>query len=165
METFLDKLSRYHILNNLIPGIAFLYIIDVIGIYGTAFDNAYGVFFIGYIAGMVLSRFGSVIIEPWFKSWRIVKYAPYPDFLKAEQKDSKINTLLEENNMYRTLVTMFIIVLLLYGCSLIPVVNTFMHTKWATLVLLVLLLVLYALAYRKQTSYIKKRVENAVKND
>lgn len=165
METFLDKLSRYHILNNLIPGIAFLYIIDVIGIYGTAFDNAYGVFFIGYIAGMVLSRLGSVIIEPWFKSWRIVKYAPYPDFLKAEQKDSKINTLLEENNMYRTLVTMFIIVLLLYGCSLIPVVNTFMHTKWATLVLLVLLLVLYALAYRKQTSYIKKRVEKAVKND
>lgn len=165
METFLDKLSRYHILNNLIPGITFLYIIDVIGIYGTAFDNAYGVFFIGYIAGMVLSRLGSVIIEPWFKSWRIVKYAPYPDFLKAEQKDSKINTLLEENNMYRTLVTMFIIVLLLYGCSLIPVVNTFMHTKWATLVLLVLLLVLYALAYRKQTSYIKKRVEKAVKND
>lgn len=165
MDTFLDKLFRYHILNNLIPGIAFLYIIDVIGIYGTAFDNAYGVFFIGYIAGMVLSRLGSVIIEPWFKSWRIVKYAPYPDFLKAEQKDSKINTLLEENNMYRTLVTMFIIVLLLYGCSLIPVVNTFMHTKWATLVLLVLLLVLYALAYRKQTSYIKKRVEKAVKND
>lgn len=165
MDTFLDKLSRYHILNNLIPGIAFLYIIDVIGIYGTAFDNAYGVFFIGYIAGMVLSRLGSVIIEPWFKSWRIVKYAPYPDFLKAEQKDSKINTLLEENNMYRTLVTMFIIVLLLYGFSLIPVVNTFMHTKWATLVLLVLLLVLYALAYRKQTSYIKKRVEKAVKND
>lgn len=165
METFLDKLSRYHILNNLIPGIAFLYIIDVIGIYGTAFDNAYGVFFIGYIAGMVLSRLGSVIIEPWFKSWRIVKYAPYPDFLKAEQKDSKIKTLLEENNMYRTLVTMFIIVLLLYVCSLIPVVNTFIHTKWATLVLLVLLLVLYALAYRKQTSYIKKRVEKAVKND
>ena len=108
MDFFLDKLSRYHILNNLIPGIAFLYIIDVIGIYSTAFDNVLGVFFIGYIAGMVLSRLGSIIIEPWFKSWCIVNYASYPDFLKAEQKDSKINTLLEENNMYRTLVTMFI---------------------------------------------------------
>ena len=48
MEHFLDKLSRYHILNNLIPGITFLYIIDVIGIYTIDFDNTYGVFFIGY---------------------------------------------------------------------------------------------------------------------
>lgn len=165
MEHFLDKLSRYHILNNLIPGIAFLYIIDVIGIYTIDFDNTYGVFFIGYITGMVLSRLGSIITEPWFKKWNIVNYAPYADFLKAEQKDSKIDTLLEENNMYRTLVTMFLIILLLYGCSLIPIINTFMHTKWATLVLIALLLLLYCLAYRKQTSYIKKRVENALNND
>ena len=164
MEQLLDKLSRYHILNNLIPGIVFLYIIDAIGIYSTAFDNAYGVFFIGYIAGMVLSRLGSIIIEPWFKNWNIVNYAPYPDFLKAEQKDNKINILLEENNMYRTLVTLFIVVLLLYVCSLISVINTFMHTKWAVLVIIVLLLIVYVLAYRKQTSYIKRRVENAIKN-
>lgn len=164
MEHFLDKLSRYHILNNLIPGIAFLYIVDVIGIYKTAFDNAYGVLFIGYIGGMVLSRLSSIIIEPWFKKWKIVNYAPYPDYLKAELKDNKISTLLEENNMYRTLVTMFIVVLILYGCSLIPTVNSFMHTEWATLVLIVLLLLLYILAYRKQTSYIRKRVENAIKN-
>lgn len=164
MEQFLDKLSRYHILNNLIPGIAFLYIVNAIGIYSTAFDNAYGVFFIGYIAGMILSRLGSVIIEPWFKKWKIVNYAPYADFLNAERKDNKIMTLLEENNMYRTLVTMFLIILLLYGCSLIPIVNTFMHTKWATLVLIALLLLLYVLSYRKQTSYIRKRVENALNN-
>lgn len=165
MENFLDKLSRYHILNNLIPGIAFLYIVDTIGIYSTAFNNAYGVFFIGYITGMILSRLGSVVTEPWFKKWKIVIYAPYSDFLKAEQKDNKISTLLEENNMYRTLVTMFIIVLLLYVCSLIPFINSFMHTKWATLVLIALLLFLYALAYRKQTSYIRKRVKSALENN
>jgi hypothetical protein len=164
MEHFLDKLSRYHILNNLIPGITFLYIADSLDIYSTAFENVYGVFFIGYISGMVLSRLGSILIEPWFKYWKIITYAPYIDFLKAEQKDNKIKILIEENNMFRTLVTMFILVLLLYTCSLFSVLNTFMHTKWATLVLIVLLLLLYVLSYRKQTSYIRKRVENVIKN-
>ncbi len=163
MEKFLDKLSRYHILNNLIPGISFLYIIDIIGVFSIDFNNAYGVFFIGYIAGMTLSRLGSVITETWFKKWKIVNYAPYEDFLKAEPKDEKIGILLEDNNLYRTLVTLFIVVLLLYVCSLFPIINAFMHTKWAILVLLVLLLLLYVLAYRKQTSYIRERVEKVNK--
>ena len=119
------------------------------------------VLFLGYFAGMVISRISSVVIEPWFRSWEIVKYAPYPDFLDAEQKDGKIPELLADNNMYRTVVAMFMLLLVLYVGHIIPAVDRFMHTKWAVLVALVLLLALYILAFRKQTTYIRKRVYKA----
>lgn len=102
---------------------------------------------------MVASRLGSLLIEPLYKKLRIVKYASYEDFKNAEKtKDKdKLNLLLEQNNMYRTMVGVFIISIV--GKPLVP----FM-TKNA-LVFFIILIVIFSLSYRKQTSYIRKRVE------
>ena len=99
MENLLDRLSSYNILNYLIPGVLFLVLVDTFDIAPIEENNILLMLFGGYFAGMVLSRVGSVIVEPWFKKWKIVKYAQYKDYLDAEARDSKISTLLSESNM------------------------------------------------------------------
>ena len=162
VEKLIDKISRYHLLNNLIPGVLFLYLVNLLCIYSIDLSDILLMVFIGYFTGSVINRIGSVTIEPWFNKWKIVNYAPYPDYLKAEGIDEKIPTLLADNNMYRTFVAMFLLLLVLYIGHLIPIIDKFMHTDWAYLVTLSLLLFLYILAYRKQTSYIRKRVKKAI---
>lgn len=162
MDKFLEKLSRYHLLTNLIPGILFLYMLDMLNIYSIDMSDWLKALFVGYFAGLVISRIGSIVIEPWFNKWKIVKYAPYPDFLKAEKEDAKIPELLADNNMYRTLVAVFMLLVLMEVAHFIPAVDEFLHSEWAVLLLLVGLLLLYILAFRKQANYIRKRVEKIV---
>lgn len=162
MDKFLEKLSRYHLLTNLIPGVLFLYMLGIFGIYNIDMSDWLRVLFVGYFTGMIISRIGSIAIEPWFQKWKIVKYAPYSDFLKVEKIDGKIQELLGDNNMYRTFVAMFLLLALLEIGHLIPVVDEFLHSDAAVIVLMLGLLLMFVLAYRKQTSYIRKRVEKVV---
>jgi hypothetical protein len=113
---------------------------------------------VAYFAGMVLSRVGSLLIEPVLQRINFVKYAPYSDFIKAEKTDEKISTLLETNNAYRTFAAAF---LLLAGIKIAvaigdkhPDVKAYIEWSWPFI-----LTILFALAYRKQTQFIYNRVE------
>ena len=159
MDKLIEKVSEYNILNYLIPGVLFLCFIDALEIHDINEKNIYLMLFGGYFAGMVLSRLGSIIIEPFFICCRIVVYAPYPDYLKAESKDSKLHNLVTENNMYRTFVALFFVLLLLHVVNMIPSVCCFLHSMNVAFPLLLVLLVIFMLAFRKQTSYIRKRVD------
>lgn len=163
MEKLLEKISAYQFLNYLIPGLIFVYSIEYLGIYDLQDDNVLLMLFGGYFAGMVLSRIGSLIFEKYLLEWKFVEFAPYKDFKEAESKDSKITTLSTENNTYRTLLATFFVLFIIYGISLIPCVSDFMHSKWMWLVVLALLCVLFLFSYKKQTSYVRKSVENIVK--
>ena len=83
MDKFLDKLSRYHLITNLIPGVLFLCLLNMLGIYCIDMTNWVMILFVGYFSGLVISRVGSIVIEPWFKKWKIVKYSSYSVFLEA----------------------------------------------------------------------------------
>jgi len=163
MENLLDRLSPYNLLNNLLPGVLFLILIDALDIVDVDESNLYLMLFGGYFAGMVICRIGSVIIEPWFKWWKIVRYAKYEDFLKAEAKDTKITTLLSESNIFRSFVAMFLVLLVCYIGCLSPLAKAWLRTPYAIILILILLLILFTVSYRKQSSYIRKRVEKTVK--
>lgn len=163
MEKLLEKISAYQFLNYLIPGLIFVYSIEYLGIYDLQDDNVLMMLFRGYFAGMVLSRIGSLLFEKVLLKWKFIEFAPYKDFKEAELKDSKITTLSTENNTYRTLLATFFLLFILYSISLIPCVSDFLHSKWMWLVVLALLCVLFLFSYRKQTSYVRKSVENTVK--
>lgn len=162
MDNFLDKLSSYNLLNNLLPGVLFLVIIDMLDVVDIKENNIILMLFGGYFAGMVLSRIGSLIIEPWFRKWKIVKYSQYDDYLKSETKDNMIATLLSESNTFRTIVAMLLILFFIYAICLIPKVKEWLVTPCAILIILFLLLLLFVASYRKQSTYIRKRVESAV---
>lgn len=159
MEKLVEKLSSYQLLNYLIPGIIFLWALDLMEIVRFDFSNVLMTFWGGYFIGMVLSRMGSLFIEPWFKKWEIVVYAPYSEYLKAEAKDSKITVLSNENNMYRTFVAMFLLLIVLYVFKLLPYICDFIQSKWIGILVISVLLLIFVLSYRKQTEYIRKRVE------
>lgn len=156
-EKIVDKLSAYQLFNYFFPGIIFNYGIEQITSFRIAPDDILYRVFVYYISGMILSRIGSTIIEPVYKKICCVVYARYSDFLKASQKDSKIDILLMENNTYRTLISVFFIMLLFYLCDQIEWIHNNYDSIYVVVINLLLLIGLMTLSFRKQTSFIRKR--------
>lgn len=112
MEKILEKLDSYNILNNLLPGIVLNFLLErIIGV-KIVEGNIIEDLFVFYFMGMVVSRFGSLVIEPICKKIKWVKYADYGEFVKASRKDEKVNVLSEVNNSYRTVFSVCIVVLI-----------------------------------------------------
>ena len=167
LAQLVEKISSYNIVNNLYPGILFVYVLKIM--FGTNLlsNNWFENLIVFYFVGMVLSRIGSIVIEPVMKKIKIIKYAPYQDYVKASSIDPLVDTLSETNNTYRTLLSTFICVFMYkLGASIneICLKNeiTFLQENrdW---ILLALLILLFVFSYVKQTSYVRKRVESVLK--
>lgn len=159
MNELINKISSYNIFNYLFPGAIFSILTADVIHYPVVQQDVIARLFLYYFVGLVISRWGSLIIEPILK-WH-VKFAPYSEYITAEAKDKKIEVLSEANNSYRTLCAMFslLFVIRLYAkiqsgplCSL---------QGWEGPIGSVLLMVMFFLAYRKQTGYIIGRINKA----
>lgn len=159
MDKFIEKISSYNILNNILPGTIMVYLIKWIYQIELSANNLVENLFLYYFVGMVVSRVGSVIIEPIAKKAKLVKYAPYDEFISASKKDEKINILLETNNIYRTFLAVLFISLLLLFHSYILIDKLKMSNETSTTIIFLALLILFASAYRKQTQYIYNRIK------
>ena len=114
METLLSLLSTYELFNNIFPGIIFSYFLNLEG-YTLVVEkiDIYEKLFIYYFIGLIISRIGSLFLEPLFRKLKIIKFADYSKFLKTEEKDSKIHILVLVNNMYRSFIIVFLLCFLL----------------------------------------------------
>lgn len=164
MKELLEKLSSYNIFNYLLPGIVFVALAEEL----TSFhfmqqDIIFGVF-IYYFIGLVISRIGSVVIEPILKWSRFIHFATYADFLLALKEDKSLEVLSEANNMYRTFCSLFVILIFakIYERLLIfaPIIR-----QMTAGFLILGLLTLFLFSYRKQTQYITKRIQCIKKGD
>ena len=160
MVDLLSKISSYDLFNYLLTGIIFVILAAQLTCYSfIQQDIAIGLF-LYYFIGLVISRIGSMVIEPFLKSRRIsfIKYEPYERFLAAVEKDKKIELLSEVNNTYRTFCSGLVILLLLKSYEMIqrriPTLK-----DWDAIILVVLLLVLFLFSYRKQTECVTKRIK------
>ena len=63
IESLLEKLSSYNLLNNLLPGAIFCYLLKTIVNIDIS-NNIVEDLFVYYFIGMIISRIGSIIIEP-----------------------------------------------------------------------------------------------------
>ena len=102
MEKVLDKLSSYNIVNNLIPGALFFYFYELFIGRQLPLSNNVEKIIIYYCCGMIISRIGSLVVEPICIKLKIVKYAPKKEYVDATKKDKLIEVLLEVSNLYRT---------------------------------------------------------------
>jgi len=160
MKELAEKISSYNLFNNLLPGAIFavtlkhLFSIDIL-----KYDTM-TLFFVFYFIGMIINRLGSIIIEPLIKILRLVKFADYNKFITASQLDSKIETLSETNNIYRTIIAMAVAVI---AIEPIMALSRFGYTKWLTSKYSVFCFVIFvfAFSYIKQTKYIVQRVNKA----
>jgi hypothetical protein len=158
MKDLLSKLSSYNLFNFLFPGIIFAALSKEVTHYSFIQQDIITGAFLYYFIGLVISRFGSLVIEPLLKRLSFLQFADYKDFIAASKKDEKIELLSEVNNTYRTLCSLFILLLLLKLYD--GVQGRFPTLKeWDTIILVVLLLGMFLLSYRKQTGYIRKRIK------
>lgn len=164
MKELLDKLSSYNIFNYLLPGVLFSVLASkMTELELVQKDLVVGVF-VYYFVGLIISRFGSLIIEPILKKIRFLKFADYKDFVQASSKDGKIEILSEANNMYRTFVATFLLIGLVKLYYKLAVKWTFLN-DWSDWILVVLIVVMFLFSYRKQTNYITKRINSQNKTN
>ena len=159
MESILEKISSYNLFNYLLPCVVLCVVSDRYFDIPLLQDSIITGLFLYYFVGLVTSRFGSIVLEPILKKLKIVKFADYPDFLRAVKNDKKIEVLSETNNMYRSLLSALVILcLLVLGDRIIHEYESWSsYFKYA---LLPALLVLFGLSYRKQSEYIVKRINS-----
>lgn len=157
MKNLLDKISSYNLFNYLLPGIIFSVLAGKLTHRSFIQEDIVVGAFVYYFIGLVISRFGSLIIEPILRRVSFLKFAGYKDFVAASREDEKLEILSEANNTYRTLSALFVILLLLI--LLEPIENIYPTIKnWNTIILVILLLIMFLFSYRKQTEYITMRV-------
>lgn len=158
MEKFIDKLSSYNLLNNMLPGSVFCYLFNKIVNINLLQDNIIENLFLYYFVGMIISRIGSVIVEPICMKIRFVVFAPYKDYVKASLGDDKINVLSETNNAYRAMLSMCLI-LLITKVYFITIFKIDWLAKNTNFIVVICLMFLFAFSYKKQTNYVRKRVK------
>lgn len=160
LKEILEKVSSYNIFNYLLPGILFVIFCKLLLQMNLIIDNnILGVFFY-YFLGMVISRIGSVIIEPFLKWINFISFADYHLFVKASKIDTKIELLSEVNNKYRTITSMLLILLFIKLYKHFNYIYWNIPQKVSYSFLIIILLVLFIFSYRKQTNYITKRIKS-----
>lgn len=163
MEKLLEKTSSYNLLNNLIPGSVFCFLLPSFCAIDILSNSAVENLFIYYFVGMVLNRVGSIVIEPIAKKVKLVSFADHDDYIIASKIDPKIDVLLETSNLYRTIATGGILIIFV---KIFIAVEPYLHVLSCAspYIMAVLLFVIFLLSFRKQTQYINRRVNNVVRN-
>ena len=158
MNELLSKLSSYNLLNYLLPGVIFVVVAKNVTHYNFIQDDIILGLFIYYFIGLIISRIGSLVIKP-FLDWRgFIQYAAYEDYIEAEKENPKLEILTEQNNTYRTICGLFasLLILLIYG--LIEAKCSWLQNS-RHIILSISMFILFLFAFRKQTQFIKKRVD------
>jgi hypothetical protein len=122
-------------------------------------DNYIFGFFFYYFIGMVISRTGSLLERPLRFGLKIQSKESY---VKAEQKDPKIQTLLQDANTYRTIAALGLL------CFVGLIANQFIYRPiedpavfWLLITFVTLIAALFVFSYRKQNNHIISRVNAA----
>lgn len=163
MNDLFKSFSSYNLLTNFVPGAIFVYLLNYIN--NDFYDknniamNIISFFFFG----LILSRVGSIIIEPMFKSLGIVKPPEYSRIASVQisSNDDLLNTLIESSYMYRTLVALFLVnmfvVIIFYSINIDQnlIARRIVFMFWSNLVLLML----FIFSYQKQTAYVVQRLD------
>ena len=154
----LDKISAYQVVNYIIPGSVLCVLLKhIVGYDIIAFSMIENVI-ICYFVGLVNSRLGSLILRPILKKCRLVKDAPYDDFVSVEKYDAKLTMLSDINNVFRSFASVMLVLLIAYGIKHIEIIEKYIITNFNWIAIL-FLLILFVFSIRKQTKFVKDRVE------
>ena len=158
MKELIERISNYNLFNYLFPGVIFAVILNKISMYNFILENTFAGLFLYYFIGLVISRFGSLCIEPILKRASFIEFADYSDFINASKNDDKVELFSEINNMYRTLISLLL--LLLISKVFEAIESNFLFMKDVIpYVLILVLIIIFTFSYKKQTKYISKRVD------
>ena len=164
MKAILERLSAYSIFSYLLTGLLFVSMGERL----TSFSLIQRSWIVGivlyYFIGLVISRVGLLIVKPVLERIGFVKEPPYEDYMEASKSDSRIDILSAQNNLFRTLCAM---VMMLIGLKIGEKVVGVL--PWGAdvydFIMLAGLFVLFLLSYRKQAQGVVRRVRYGQKKE
>ena len=165
MKDLLDKLSSYNIFNYLLPGTIFAGLGERLTSYSFVQDNFLVGLFLYYFIGLIISRIGSLTLEPFLKWIKFVQFANYNDYVKASKSDPNVELFSEQNNMYRTLCSLPITLGFLKIYDALIRNNLPGGTHMNDVIFLTGILALFLLSYRKQTKYVVQRIKTTLEKE
>lgn len=163
MKEIINKISSYNLFNYLFPGVLFVVLLKETTNYNLVQENIVEGAFVYYFFGLMISRIGTLAIEPILKKFKFLRYKPYPSFVKASKEDEKLNVLSESNNMLRTLCTLFLILIMAISLSWMGL-NIDFSNGIVKLFFVLALFGILLFSYRKQTNYIFRRIDSFENN-
>lgn len=155
-------MSQYNILNYFLPGSLLCIVLKYLVGYNLLVGNEMENILICYFTGLFISRVGSLFVEPVLKNIGLLRFADYKDFIAAEANDRKVTALSETNNAFRSYVAVFLVALIARVIKMTGVDFANMKVDMPLVVISVLLL-LAIFSYKKQTDYVRNRVNRNVK--
>lgn len=164
MNELINKLSSYNLFNYLFPGVLFVVLLKETTTINLINDSVIEGAFLYYFIGLVISRIGSVLVEPILLFFKFIKYADHVEFRKAENQDTQLKLHLEINNMHRTLIALIFVWLLIIILNLLGL-KIDLRNEIVEVLLITLLLVLLLFSFKKQTKFINKRIQFVLKEE
>lgn len=164
MEDIIKKISQYNLFNYLLPGVIYSIMVEYSSSnFSFIQDDIIITLFVCYFLGLLISRFASLVVKPLVELIGLIKFKSYPEYLAAEKVDPKLDTLSEQNNIYRNMLAMVLFYALTIGYEFIWKKYTWVY-EYGNWVLLGLLALAFFFAYKKQTSFITERIDKAMKS-
>lgn len=158
MNDLISKLSSYHLFNYLVPGVVFGVLVHPIFPFSLGSHDVITGAFLAYFTGLVVSRFGSLVIEPILGHVKFMEFWNYEEYSLYSKTDEHISVLYEVSNMYRTFASLFTLLALLKLYAQVEV--RWPHLKnWDATILIILLLIVFLFSYKKQTRYMIRRID------
>lgn len=156
-----NKITIYEFFNVLFPGVLLgAYSMELFGIEFYSNNNMVFqtiiVLCLAYFLGLVVSRLGSLLVEPIAKKTGLIRWNE--KYYRAEEKDSKLPTLLKDFNMYRSIISLafLIFAITVFRCLF------YESMQWQELIFRLMVsiavLIIFLLSYRKQSILIERRV-------
>lgn len=173
LVTLSEKITSYNLFTNLFPGVLLCFFLEKFTRFHFISDNFIEQLFVWYFIGMIISRIGSICIEPALKKLRFgkkafISYAKYEDYFTAVEEKPFIATLSETNNLYRTMIALLLILGIAVLCDRLILDWLYsLALLWKALLgttLFSSLILLFVISYKKQTNYVKKQVEKHSKD-
>lgn len=161
MTDITDKITYYDLFVNLLPGVVFAVSLQKITSYPFLQDNIVVELFFYYLIGLILNGLGSMLLKPFLKAIKFVKFEEYEDYIFACKEDLKIELLAEKNSMYLTFSTLFALLTILESYYLF--INPFAVPNVGTFLLTLFLMFFFLAFYRKHNNYVNKRIQKVCK--
>lgn len=164
INTITKSISRYEFINNLIPGVLLCYLLQYVG-YDFLTDKLVTNLVIGYVVGVINGRVSSLVVEPFCRKVNIIQWRDYRLYNEAKKQRPFISTLQETANMYRSMASIFLIVLLFVAFKWMSRCWVWLNDN-AFLILLIILLILFLFSYRKQVNdYVVKNIDETTNTE
>lgn len=159
VEKIIEHFEIYELFNNIIPGTVYVALTERATTFKIKTGTIWVDLVIYYFIGLIMSRIGSQVIEKIMR--KHLKKVSYEEFVKAEQKDSKVRKLSMVNNIYRTYIAVLLGVVLSVGFNYIwTFIKEYSCSKPMVIVLgCIGLMILFGKSYVKQTDYVRNRTE------